>query len=61
MITEQPKRLPELVNMKSRIQVMDRFHISREIISLALPDVDDLALDAEQSLEVMKAANNGHA
>ncbi len=59
MMDEQTKRLPELVNMKSRIQVMDRLHISREIISLALPDIDDLELDAERSHEVMRAANNG--
>lgn len=59
MMEGQAERLPDLVNMKSRIQVMDRLHISREIISLALPGIDDLEQDAQKAEEVMRAANNG--
>ncbi len=59
MIAEQAERLPELINMKDRIHIMDGLNISREIISLALPDIDDLEIDSQKSQEVMMAANNG--
>ncbi|EQD30346.1 metal dependent hydrolase, partial [mine drainage metagenome] len=46
-------------NMSRRLGVMGKLHINREIISLALPDIDDLHLDGGKALEVMRSANDG--
>lgn len=59
MIESQSKNLPALVHMDQRLKVMDELGIDVEIISLALPNIDDLSLDLKQSISIMRAANDG--
>ena len=59
MLERMSVELPSIVNMDQRIQYMDRLGIDREIISLAMPDIDDLDLPINKMMEATKTANDG--
>lgn len=61
MVGRMSNDLQNLTDFNSRVSVMDRLGIDREILSLAIPCIDNLHTSPEVSREVTKAANDSMA
>ncbi len=59
MIQKLSTELPALVDVSKRIKNMDNLDIDMEILSLALPAIDDLHVPEKDSAAIMKSANDG--
>ena len=59
MISKMASELKNLVDIDGRIKVMDQLGIDKEIISLAMPNLDDLNLSIEKTNEATVIANDG--
>lgn len=59
MITKMSTDLKYLVDFESRIRYMEHMGIDSEIISLAMPNLDDLNLSIRETEEASKIANDG--
>lgn len=58
MMESMASQLHDLIDFDSRIRKMDSLGIDMEILSLALPDIDDLMVDSKDMQSVTKAAND---
>ncbi len=61
MLLKLSSELPALIDVNSRIATMDKLQIDSEVVSLALPAIDDLHLTEKDSESATRMANNGIA
>lgn len=58
MVESMSRELPALIDMDSRLKVMDSLGVDREILSLALPSIDDAQAGEEDSRRLTMSAND---
>lgn len=58
MMESMASQLNDLIDFDSRIRRMDSLGINREILSLALPGIDDLMVDSRSMQSVTRTAND---
>jgi predicted TIM-barrel fold metal-dependent hydrolase len=59
MISKMASELKYLADVEGRIRFMDQLGIDREIISLAMPNLDDLNLPVKDTNEATQISNDG--